>query len=200
MKELVFASSNAGKLAEVRAILEPQIKVLSLRDVEVLLGRAAPEVEETADTYTGNAKLKADEIFAWSRMPALADDSGLEVDALGGRPGLYSARYAGKDCSSEDNIKKVLHEMQGVKCRNARLVCYLYLKIDADQVYSSDAFIAGELLEAKRGSAGFGYDPLLWLPERGLTIAEAKAADKHFLSHRGQALRLLEKQLTHLFG
>ena len=200
MRTIVFASSNAGKLAEVRAVLEPRFRILSLADVEKDLGSAAPEVEETADSYAGNAKLKADEIFSWAGMPALADDSGLEVEALDGRPGLYSARYAGKNCSSEANINKVLFEMQGVTNRAARLVCHLCFKFAEGQYYSSDAFIAGHLLEAKRGSAGFGYDPLLWLPDQQQTIAEAKADDLGFLSHRGKALRLLEQQLERLFG
>mgnify|MGYP001195831499 CR=1 FL=1 len=193
---LVFASGNSGKLEEVRAVLGSKYEVLSIKDLEPILGSPAPAVEEVELTYRGNAQLKADAIYEWCGLPSLADDSGLEVLALDRRPGLYSARYAGVGSSSEDNINKVLGELEQVDDRRAQLVCSLCLRLDSRRHLFAEGRIDGVILRERQGQGGFGYDPLFYIEAQQRTIAEIKADKNDFATHRGAALRLLEQQLA----
>ena len=194
MKPLVFATRNRGKLVELRELL-PDIDVRSLDDVDV------PEVIEDADSFVGNASKKAREVSAATGLPALADDSGLEVDALGGAPGVYSARYAGEPHDDAKNNVKLLAALAGIPSdqRTARFRSVLAL---ADvtgplgtQVITADGSCEGVILEAPRGTGGFGYDPLFYSPELGMTFAEAGVGSKNDLSHRARAMRAIKPRL-----
>lgn len=192
---LVFASSNPHKLEEIRAILAPLgTRVLGLDELE----RAVPEPEETATTFAGNARLKA---VAYARAlgeTCLADDSGLEVDALGGAPGVHSARYAGSGGTRAErdrkNREKLVTELQklGPVKRDARLVCTLCLADATGNVlFEARGALEGRILDEPRGGNGFGYDSLLFLPEAGKTAAELTPAELNARSHRGAATRAL---------
>lgn len=191
---VVLATGNPGKLQELRAMLEPLgIEVVSLSEFT----RTA--VAETGLTFVENAIIKARHAAQLARLPAIADDSGLEVDALRGAPGIYSARYAGEHASDEDNLRKLLAALaeRPVAERAARYCCALvYLRWEHDPFpLVSQASWEGRIAVAPRGSGGFGYDPIFELPQRDLTVAELPAAEKNQLSHRGRALRGLVEQL-----
>ena len=191
---VVLATGNPGKLQELRAMLEPlAIEVVPLSQFT----RAA--IPETGLTFVENAIIKARHAAQLAQLPAIADDSGLEVDALQAAPGIYSARYAGDHASDEDNLRKLLAALHGRKAaeRTARYCCALvYMRWDHDPFpLISQASWEGRIVEAPRGSGGFGYDPIFELPERAITVAELPAAEKNQLSHRGQALRGLVAQL-----
>jgi XTP/dITP diphosphohydrolase len=192
---VVVATGNPGKLQELRAMLEPlAIEVVPLSQ----LTRTA--VPETGLTFVENAIIKARHAAQLAKLPAIADDSGLEVDALQGAPGIYSARYAGEHASDEDNLRKLLAALSGRKAaeRTARYCCALvYMRWEHDPFpLISQASWEGRITEAPRGSGGFGYDPILELSQRSVTVAELPAAEKNQLSHRGKALRGLVAQLT----
>jgi len=191
---VVLATGNPGKLQELRAMLEP----LAIEAVPLAqFTRAA--IPETGLTFVENAIIKARHAAQLAQLPAIADDSGLEVDALQGAPGIYSARYAGEHASDEDNLRKLLAALDGRKAaeRTARYCCALvYLRWGHDPFpLISQASWEGRIGEVPRGSGGFGYDPIFELPERAMTVAEMPAAEKNRLSHRGQALRGLVAQL-----
>jgi XTP/dITP diphosphohydrolase len=192
---VVLATGNPGKLQELRAMLEPlAIDVVSLSQFT----RTA--VPETGLTFVENAIIKARHAAQLAKLPAIADDSGLEVDALQGAPGIYSARYAGEHASDEDNVRKLLAVLSGRKAaeRTARYCCALvYLRWEHDPFpLISQASWEGRITGAPRGSGGFGYDPIFELSQRSVTVAELPAAEKNQLSHRGKALRGLVAQLT----
>lgn len=184
---LVLASGNAGKLKEFNQLLAP----LGL-DVRAQAEFGVHDVEETGLTFVENALLKAREASRVSGLPALADDSGLEVDALQGAPGIYSARYAGEPKSDERNNQKLLAAL--ADCaegqRSGRYWCVLvYLRHAEDPVpVIVQRSWEGEILAHPRGDGGFGYDPLFWLPDQGMSVAELAAESKNRLSHRGRAL------------
>lgn len=161
-------------------------------------------VPETGLTFVENAIIKARHAAELAQLPAIADDSGLEVDALQGAPGIYSARYAGAHASDEDNLRKLLAALDGRKTteRTARYCCALvYMRWSHDPFpLISQASWEGRIAEAPRGTGGFGYDPIFELPERAITVAQLPAAEKNQLSHRGQALRSLVAQLTREVG
>ena len=183
--KLILASGNPGKLREIELLLAP----LGIELVpQSRLGIA--ETGEPHDSFRGNALAKARHASRASGLPALADDSGLCVDALGGAPGVRSARYAGEPVSDLKNNKKLLDEMQGKTNRHARYVCVMALVRSADDAdpLLSEGVWHGEIARAPRGSGGFGYDPLFRLPERGLTAAELDPAEKNRISHRAVAL------------
>lgn len=187
---LVLASGNAGKLREFHQLLGPLgFVVRPQADFRVA------DVEETGLTFVENALLKAREASRVSGLPALADDSGLEVDALHGRPGIHSARYAGEPKSDERNNAKLLEALSAVAegRRTGRYWCVLvYLRHAEDPVpLIVQRSWEGEILAHPRGEAGFGYDPLFWLPDQGATAAELTAEQKNRLSHRGRALQAL---------
>jgi XTP/dITP diphosphohydrolase len=197
MRPLVFATRNRGKLVELRELL-PGIDVRSIDDVGVLV----PEVVEDADTFTGNAIKKAREVSRTTRLPALADDSGLEVDALGGAPGVYSARYAGEGPGDAANNAKLLAALAGVPTakRTARFRAVLALADVTgplgDRTITADGTCEGVILETPRGTGGFGYDPLFLLPALGRTFAELGVGTKSDLSHRAQAMRAIKPRLV----
>jgi XTP/dITP diphosphohydrolase len=222
-RPLVFATRNRGKLAELRALV-PGVDVLSIDEAEARLGRAIPEVVEDADTFAGNAIKKAREVAAATGLPALADDSGLEVDALAGAPGVYSARYAGPDAGGAAhergpagpsyggsgfavagdaaNNARLLAALAGVppERRTARFRCVLALADPAgplgDGVITAEGIAEGVVLDAPRGTGGFGYDPLFLFPPLGQTFAELGVGTKNGLSHRARAMAALAPQLT----
>jgi XTP/dITP diphosphohydrolase len=191
---VVLATANPGKLQELRAMLEPlAIEVVPLSQF------ARDAVPETGLTFVENAIIKARHAAELAQLPAIADDSGLEVDALQGAPGIYSARYAGEHASDDDNLRKLLAALDGRKAseRTARYCCALvFMRCGHDPFpLISQASWEGRIGAVPRGSGGFGYDPIFELPERGVTVAELPAAEKNQLSHRGQALRGLVVQL-----
>jgi XTP/dITP diphosphohydrolase len=199
-RPLVFATRNKGKLVELRALL-PGIDVLSVDEAAQRIGRAIPDVVEDADTFAGNAAKKAREVSAITGMPALADDSGLEVDALGGAPGVYSARYAGDQHDDAANNAKLLEALAGVAPaqRTARFRAALALADVTgplgDEVITADGTCEGVILDAPRGTGGFGYDPLFFAPELGQTFAEAGVGPKSDLSHRARAMKAIKPRL-----
>ena len=191
---LVIATSNPGKLREFRALLHDlpfDIRTQSELDI--------PAAEETGSTFLENALLKARHAAYLANAAAIADDSGLEVDALGGAPGIFSARYAGAGADDAANNAKLMAALQGVprESRRARYRCALAFvsgPLDGNPV-TAEGVWEGELLDSPRGSAGFGYDPYFWLPDMSLTAAELEPAEKNGRSHRGAALRLLRERL-----
>jgi XTP/dITP diphosphohydrolase len=198
---LVFATRNPGKLAELRQLLADldAFEVVSADELDL------PDVIEDADSFAGNAALKARSASRASGLPALADDSGLEVDALGGAPGVHSARYAGPEQDDRRNNEKLLAALAGVppERRSARFRSVLALADIAgplgDRVLLSDGACEGVVLEAPRGTGGFGYDPLFFSPELGVTFAEAGVGPKNDLSHRARAMRAMRAQLLDYF-
>ena len=200
MRQLVFATRNQGKLVELRALL-PGVEVLSIAEAESRLGVAIPEVVEDADTFAGNAAKKAREVSAATGLPALADDSGLEVDALDGAPGVYSARYAGEGAGDAANNAKLLAALTGIPAsrRTARFRASLALADVrgplGDSLLTSDGVCEGTILDAPRGTGGFGYDPLFFSPELGQTFAEAGVGPKGHLSHRARAMSAIAPRL-----
>ena len=197
-RPLVFATRNKGKLVELRDLLAG-VAVLSIDEAAQRLGRELPEVIEDADTFVGNASKKAREVSQRTGLPALADDSGLEVDALNGAPGVYSARYAGESHSDIANNAKLLAALTGVTARTARFRAVLALADTAgalgSEILTAHGTCEGTILTAPRGTGGFGYDPLFFSPELGMTFAEAGVGPKRDLSHRARAMRELEPRL-----
>jgi len=191
---IVLASNNAGKVREINQLLEGiGIRVVPQGDFGV------PEAEETGLTFVENAILKARNAAQHSGLPAIADDSGIEVDALHGAPGIHSARYAGPGTSDEDNLHKLLHALESVPepRRGARFQCVLvYLRHASDPTpLICQGTWEGRILEAPRGENGFGYDPVFYVPTHGCSAAELDPGIKNELSHRGQALRRLRQLL-----
>jgi XTP/dITP diphosphohydrolase len=188
---LLLASANQGKLRELRTILHGlPVELVGLTEV----GRGdPPEVEETGDTFLANALLKARAYAAWSGLAAVADDSGLEADVLAGAPGVRSARYAGPGASDQANLDKLLTALTGVppERRTARFRCAAVLVDPAAGEWHAEAAWDGTLLDAPRGSGGFGYDPVFLPDGWELTSAEVDQATKDAASHRGQAFRAL---------
>jgi XTP/dITP diphosphohydrolase len=186
---LVSATANPHKLEEITAILGDQVE-LRPRPADV------PEVVEDAPDLLGNARLKAEAIHAASGLAAVADDTGLEVDALAGAPGVHSARFAGPDATDADNVAKLLAELEGVTDRRARFRTVAYVTIDDDRSIDVSGTCEGTIARAPRGDHGFGYDPVFVPAEGdGRTFAEMTAAEKHAMSHRGRAFRALAAAL-----
>lgn len=186
--DLLVATRNAGKLREISEVLcLPGLRLLSLADFPGI-----PVAEETGRTFAENALLKARVAAYHTGLPALADDSGLEVEALGGRPGVLSARYSSPDAGDQSNIEKLLREMADVPDgrRKARFVCRAALAHQG-RAYEAGGELEGVIVREPRGGGGFGYDPVFLLPDRGLTLAELEPGEKNRLSHRAQALRKL---------
>ncbi|GIV59991.1 MAG: non-canonical purine NTP pyrophosphatase [Rhodothermaceae bacterium] len=182
--EIVLATRNPGKVRELRALLAGWPVVL--RTAADFPG--APEVEEDAPTLEGNARKKALALHRHTGLPALADDTGLEVDALGGRPGVHSARFAGPGAGDAENRARLLQELHGVPDRTARFRTVLAFATD-DGVLCFEGICRGYILEKERGRGGFGYDPLFVPEGETRTFAELSPAEKNALSHRGKALR-----------
>lgn len=191
MRKLVFATNNAHKLEEIRAILGEKVEILSLRDIH-----CDTDIPETADTLEGNAALKAEFIYKHYGLDCFADDTGLEVEALGGAPGVYSARYAGGEGhDSEANMKKLLKELSGETNRKAQFRTAICL-IEGGEEHLFEGVVKGEIIEEKRGNSGFGYDPV-FVPEGfSQTFAELGAEIKNQISHRARAVQCLCEYLN----
>ena len=180
--KLILSTNNLHKLREVREIIGPQIELLSLGDIGF-----SGDILEDQDTLEGNASQKAHYIYDKFKENCFADDTGLEVDALGGRPGVYSARYAGEDCSDLDNMEKLLGEMDGLSNRRARFRTVISLVIDGEE-QQFEGVVEGEILREPRGGSGFGYDPIFQPLGFNRSFAEMSSARKNEISHRARAL------------
>lgn len=192
----VLASANPHKVAEIRAILA------AVGDIDLLpRPDGAPEVEEDGATLEDNARLKARALCSVTGLPAIADDTGLEVDALGGAPGVHSARYAGDACIDTENVAKLLHDLEGSTTRHARFVTVaLAMWPDGREAVARGA-VEGRITAEPRGNAGFGYDPVFVPVEGdGRTFAEMTPDEKHAISHRGRAFRNLAELRAFLEG
>ncbi|MBI5016088.1 MAG: XTP/dITP diphosphatase [Deltaproteobacteria bacterium] len=195
---LLVATRNAGKLREIRDLLGAEgIEAVGLAELP-----DAPEVEEDADTFLGNARRKAHTLAEATGLPVLADDSGLAVEALGGKPGVWSARYAGPDATDEDNNRKLLSELSAIapEGRGAAFVCAMVLAVPGNGEFTAEGRVLGRILQAPRGTRGFGYDPLFLVEGTDWTLAEMELAEKNALSHRARALRALLPRVLALRG
>lgn len=195
-KTLVLASSNPGKVREINQMLAGlSLSVVPQSDFKVI------DAEETGLTFVENALLKARNATRHTGLPAIADDSGIEVDYLNGAPGIYSARYAGKNASDEQNLRKLLDDLVGIPEpeRTARFQClmvYLRHEFDPTPIICQGTW-EGRILLEPRGANGFGYDPIFFVPTHNCSSAELPSEVKNKLSHRGQALKLLVAALGH---
>lgn len=200
---LVIATGNPGKIRELGALLaDVGISLQTLADFP-----NCPEVAEDGETFEANAAKKAWAVVACTGLPALADDSGLEVDALGGRPGVFSARYAGDRTAPErptdaDNYRRLLEEMAGIPWdqRRARFVCCIVVAFPGGRTVVARGACEGVINLTPQGSGGFGYDPVFWLPEYNCTMAEVGLEVKNRISHRAQALKQLHSTLAELLS
>ncbi|QNG61022.1 XTP/dITP diphosphatase [Metabacillus idriensis] len=193
MKEVIIATKNAGKLVEFQSILSAyDLKAISLLDLE-----ESPDVEETGSTFEENAILKAEAISKMYGKMAIADDSGLSVDFLGGEPGIYSARYAGVDKNDAANIEKVLNKLNGItkEERNARFRCALALAEPGRETITVEGSVEGYITDEPIGENGFGYDPIFLVKDKAKTMAQLTKEEKNKISHRAVALQKLAKLL-----
>ena len=187
--QFIFATNNKHKLHEVREAVGERFKIISLDEAGI-----NEDIPETGITLEENAKMKAQYIFDKYHENCFADDTGLEIDAIDGRPGVYSARYAGEGCNFEDNMIKVLEEMKGRENRKARFRCVVALIINGE-VMSFEGRVEGNILTRERGNKGFGYDPI-FIPEGyDITFAEMSLEEKNKISHRGKAIHKLTEYL-----
>lgn len=190
-RKLVFATNNAHKLEEIKAILGDKIEILSLKDIG-----CEADIPETADTLEGNASLKSRYIYEHYGMDCFADDTGLEVDALGGAPGVFSARYAGENGhDSEANMKKLLVNLKEITDRKAQFRTVISL-IEQGKEFQFEGIVKGDILTEKRGCSGFGYDPVFRPEGYDLSFAELGNDIKNKISHRARAVALLCKHLS----
>jgi XTP/dITP diphosphohydrolase len=187
--KLIFASHNENKTAEIRQLLPAGIELLSLNDLNF-----QEEILETSDTLEGNSALKAAYIYSIFKLPCFADDSGLEVDFLQNRPGVYSARYAGEPKNDDNNMNKLLDDLKGIKHRNAQFRTVITLMLES-ATYSFEGIITGEITEQKIGENGFGYDPIFRPIDEVKTFAQMTMKEKNARSHRALAL---EKMISFL--
>ena len=185
MKKIVFATNNKNKLREMREIMDGLYEVLSLEDIG-----CHEDIVEDADTIQGNAKIKADFVTRKYHVDCFADDTGLEVEALGGAPGVYSARYAGEGCSYHDNVVKLLAAMKGIANRKARFRTVIALNLKGKQ-YFFEGIVNGKILEEEHGEGGFGYDPIFQPDGYEQSFAEMPMEVKNKISHRGRAVQKL---------
>jgi XTP/dITP diphosphohydrolase len=203
-RKILVASTNPGKLAELRAMLDADVEWVGLSDFPDV-----PEVEEDGATFAENARKKAVGYAGATGLWTIADDSGLVVDALGGEPGVHSARYSGEKLPGEErtlidhrNIAKVLRLLEGVPAdkRTARFVCSLCLASPKEVLLETTGKVEGVITDREIGSNGFGYDPIVFVPEMGKTVAQMTAAEKNGISHRGNAIRRLKPMLDELLS
>ena len=191
MMKAVLASHNQKKMAEMRAILsELGIEVLSQADVGVDM-----EPEETGTTFEENARIKAKAIMEATGLPAIADDSGLVVDALGGEPGVYSARYGGEGLDDTGRWQLLLKNMEGKEDRACKFVSVICCAFPDGSQLMARGECHGVVAQGPKGEGGFGYDPIFWLPEKGKSMAELAPEEKNKISHRGDALRVFKEEL-----
>lgn len=195
---IIFATGNAGKMREVRLILgDLGCEILSMKEADAEL-----DIVEDGKTFGENAEIKARAVWKRTGDIVLADDSGLVVDYIGGEPGIYSARYMGEDTSYEiknQNIIDRLKEAEGEQ-RKARFVCNIAAVLPDGRVIHTEATMEGVIAEEAAGSGGFGYDPILMIPEYGVTSAELTIEQKNRISHRGKALEAMKGELKRILG
>ncbi|CAM3664582.1 RdgB/HAM1 family non-canonical purine NTP pyrophosphatase [Bacillus inaquosorum KCTC 13429] len=193
MKEAIIATHNPGKVKEFKEILEPKgYDVKSLAEIGF-----TEEIKETGHTFEENAILKAEAVAKAVNKIVIADDSGLSIDNLGGRPGVYSARYAGEQKDDQANIDKVLSELKGIEKeqRTARFRCALAVSIPGEETKTVEGHVEGYIAEEPRGEYGFGYDPIFIVKDKDKTMAELTSDEKNKISHRADALKKLSKLL-----
>lgn len=196
MKKIIIATGNKGKAREFATLFSPLgYDVLTLHDLE-----GATDVEETGSTFEENAILKAEALCDQFNTMVISDDSGLMIDALDGRPGVYSARYAGEQKNDDDNIDKVLEELKDVpeEKRTARFYCALAVAIPGQETITVSGTVEGRIANARQGENGFGYDPVFYVPTLGKMMAELKPEEKNAISHRANALKKLKELLPTL--
>lgn len=192
-EKLIFATGNEGKMKEIRMILEDMgMEILSLKDADF-----RGDIEENGTTFEQNAIIKAKAVMEQTGELVLADDSGLEIDYLGGEPGVYSARYLGEDTSYRIKNQNLIDRLEGVPDgqRTARFVCVIAAALPDGRILTTRGTIEGIIGYEERGEGGFGYDPIFFLPEYGLSTAELSMDQKNELSHRGKALRAMKEEL-----
>lgn len=188
--KLVFATNNQHKLHEISHLLDGSFELLCLKDIH-----CTDDIPENQDTIEGNASEKS--FYIWNNygLNCFADDTGLEIEALNGEPGVYSARYAGDEKSAEKNIELVLQKLAKIKNRKARFKTVISLVIDGREV-QFEGIVNGQILEEKRGNTGFGYDPIFQPEESNLSFAEMPLEEKNKISHRGRAVQKLVEYLS----
>ena len=191
MKKIILATGNQGKVRELNAMLKSHYIIVSQKDLQV------EEVPETGSSFIENALIKARNASFQTNLPALADDSGLEVEALDGDPGIYSARYAGEEATDEDNISKLISNMEQHQNRSARFCCAMVFVENAEDTKPIiiEKYWNGEILREAIGTNGFGYDSIFYLPDLQCSSAQLEPEKKNLLSHRGQALNELLRHL-----
>ena len=195
-KRIIFATGNEGKMKEIRMILaDLGVPVLSMKEADV-----SADIVEDGKTFEENAAIKAETIRDLTGAIVLADDSGLEIDYLGGKPGIYSARYMGEDTSYDIKNQNLLDRLEGVpdEKRTARFVCAICAALPDGRKLTTRGTIEGIIGHGISGENGFGYDPIFWLPEYGCSTAELSPEKKNELSHRGKALRAIKEQLREI--
>ncbi|REB06626.1 XTP/dITP diphosphatase [Sporosarcina sp. BI001-red] len=198
MKQILVATNNKGKVKDFEELFKPHgIQVISLKDLDEPI-----EVEETGTTFEENAILKAEETAKILGKWVISDDSGLEIDALNGEPGVYSARYAGEPKDDEANIDKALNGLKDVAegSRDARFRCVLAIAGPGIETQTFSGSCDGSILFERHGENGFGYDPIFYVPSEGKAMAELTPAEKAAISHRGVAMRKFETELPNLIG
>lgn len=191
--KIIFATGNEGKMREIRLILEDLgLEILSMKEAGICL-----EIEENGATFEENALIKAEAVWKQSGGIVLADDSGLVVDCLNGEPGIYSARYMGEDTSYEIKNRNLIERVEaaGGRDRSARFVCDIAAVMPDGGSMTAQATMEGEIAKEPAGDGGFGYDPILWLPEFGKTAAQLTLEEKNRISHRGKALETMKGKL-----
>lgn len=196
--KIIFATGNEGKMREIREILkELQVPVLSMKEAGVSLN-----IEENGSTFAENAEIKARAVWNCTGGIVLADDSGLVVDALGGEPGVYSARYMGEDTSYEIKNREIIRRLEAVsgQDRSARFVCIIAAVLPDGTVRKTEGTMDGVIAMEPAGEEGFGYDPILYIPEYGKTGAQLAMEEKNAISHRGKALRAMKGELARWLG
>ena len=191
MKKIILATGNQGKVRELNAMLKSHYIIVSQKDLQV------EEVPETGSSFIENALIKARNASFQTNLPSLADDSGLEVEALDGDPGIYSARYAGEEATDEDNISKLISNMEQHQNRSARFCCAMVFVENAEDTKPIiiEKYWNGEILREAIGNNGFGYDSIFYLPDLQCSSAQLEPEKKNLLSHRGQALNELLRHL-----
>lgn len=193
MKKLIFATGNAGKMKEIREILgSPDLEILSQKEAGI-----ETHAEENGTTFEENALIKARAVAEQTDALVLADDSGLEIDYLGGEPGVYSARYLGENTPYEIKNQKILDRLEGVpeEKRTARFVCVIAAVLPDGRTFTTRGTIEGIIGWESRGEGGFGYDPIFFVPEYHCSTAELSMEQKNEISHRGKALRAMKEEL-----
>lgn len=189
MQKLIVASANKGKLREIKELLSDRYDIISMSDAGISV-----DIEETGETFEENALIKAKAVYALCGCPVISDDSGLVVYALNGEPGVYSARYAGEEHDDEKNNIKLLKNLSGISDRRAKFVSVVAF-YDGKREITASGDVEGEILHEKRGSNGFGYDPLFYSTELKKSFGDASAEEKNAVSHRARAFKNLTEKL-----